>query len=148
MKYSINTERMYITEGASYMNECTWAEGSIAPLWSRVVCRPPEVNFLHFLLFLRNQWMEFDKTRQEARSQRYLPSLCFPGRQKNKDGRPGLWLADTFSTYLQPLYGMWWHLIGSKYSTSSTKIVFWGRSKNKDGRLGLRLAQTPPAAAE
>ena len=33
----------------------------------------------HFLLLLWNCWIEFNKTWQEARSQRPLPSLCFFG---------------------------------------------------------------------
>ena len=37
-----------------------------------------------------------NKTWQEARSQRPLPSLCFSGRSEKQDGRPGLWLAETF----------------------------------------------------
>ena len=37
------------------------------------------VNFSHFQLLLWNRWTEFNKTWQEARSQRPLPSLCFFG---------------------------------------------------------------------
>ena len=33
----------------------------------------------HFRLLLWNRWTEFNKTWQEARSQRPLPSLCFSG---------------------------------------------------------------------
>ena len=43
----------------------------------------------HFLLFLWNRWTEFNKTWQEARSQCFLPSLCFSGRWVNKNFRPG-----------------------------------------------------------
>ena len=72
--------------------------------------------------------MEFNKTWQEARSQRPLPSLCFSGRSEKQDSRPGLWLADIFSTSsLKPLNGIQWHLIGNKISTSSTKFLFFGR---------------------
>ena len=52
----------------------------------------------HFQLLLWNCWTEFNKTWQEARSQHPLPSLCFSGRSEKQDGRPGLWLAETFST--------------------------------------------------
>ena len=52
----------------------------------------------HFRLLLWNRWTEFNETWQEARSQRPLPSLCFSGRSEKQDGRPGLWLAETFST--------------------------------------------------
>ena len=79
----------------------------------------------HFRLLLWNRWTEFNETWQEARSQRPLPSLCFWGRSEKQDGRPGLWLAETFSTSpLKPLNGIQGNLTGSKISTSSTKFVF------------------------
>ena len=85
------------------------------------------VNFSHFRLLLWNRWTEFDETLQDGRSQRPLPSLCFSGRSEKQDGRPGLWLAETFSTSpLKPLIGIQRNLIGSKISTSSTKFVFFG----------------------
>ena len=81
----------------------------------------------HFRLLLWNRWMEFSETWQEARSQRPLPSLCFSGRSEKQNGRPGLWLAETFSTSpLKPLNRIWRNLIGSKISTPSTKFVFFG----------------------
>ena len=81
----------------------------------------------HFRLLLWNRWTEFNETWQEARSQRPLPSLCFSGRSEKQDGRPGLWLAETFSTSpLKRLNGIWWNLTGSKILTSSTKFVFFG----------------------
>ena len=80
----------------------------------------------HFRLLLWNRWTEFNKTWQEARSQRPLPSLCFSGRSEKQDGRPGLWLAETFSTSpLKPLNRIQRNLTGSKISTSSTKFVFF-----------------------
>ena len=82
----------------------------------------------HFRLLLWNRWMEFNETRQEARSQCPLPSLCFSGKSEKQDGRPGLWLAETFSTSpLKPLIGIQRNLTGSKTSTSSTKFVFFGQ---------------------
>ena len=85
------------------------------------------VNFSHFRLLLWNHWTEFDETLQEGRSQRPLPSLCFSGRSEKQDGRPGLWLAETFSSSpLKPLNGIHRNLTGSKISTSSTKFVFFG----------------------
>ena len=82
----------------------------------------------HFRLLLWNRWTEFNETCQEARSQRPLPSLCFSGRSEKQDGRPGLWLAETFSTSpLKPLIGIQRNLTGSKISTSSTTFVFFGR---------------------
>ena len=92
-----------------------------------VVRRPSVVNFSHFRLLLWNRWTEFNETWQEARSQRPLPSLCFSGRSEKQYGRPGLWLAETFSTSpLKPLNGIQWNLTGSKISMSSTKFVFFG----------------------
>ena len=80
----------------------------------------------HFRLLLWNRWMEFNETWQEARSQRLLPSLCFLGWSEKQDGRPGLWLAETFSTSsLKPLNGIQRNLTGSKISMSSTKFVFF-----------------------
>ena len=89
--------------------------------------RPSVVNFSHFQLLLWNHRTEFNETWQEARSQRPLPSLCFWGRLEKQDGRPGLWLAEAFSTSpLKPLNGIQRNLTGSKISTSSTKFVFFG----------------------
>ena len=80
----------------------------------------------HFRL-LWNCWSIFNTTWQEARSQRPLPSLCFSGRSEKQDGRPGLWLDETFSTSpLKALNGIQRNLTGSKISTSSTKFVFFG----------------------
>ena len=81
----------------------------------------------HFRLLWRNRWTEFNETLQEARSQHPLPSLCFSGRSEKQDGRPGLWLAETFSTSpLKPLNWIQRNLTGSKISTPSTKFVFFG----------------------
>ena len=80
----------------------------------------------HFRL-LWNCWTEFNETWQEERYQRPLPSLCFSGRSEKQDGRPGLWLAETFSTSLRkPLNRIQWNLTESKISRSSTKFVFFG----------------------
>ena len=94
-----------------------------------IMCCPSSVvvNFSHFRLLLWNRWTEFDETLQEGRSQRPLPSLCFSGRSEKQDGRPGHWLAETFSTSsLKPLIRIQRNLTGSKTSTSSTKFVFLG----------------------
>ena len=85
------------------------------------------VNFSHFQLLLWNRWTEFKETWQEARSQCPLPILCFWGRSEKQDGRPGLWLAETFSTSpLKPLNRIQRNLMGSKISMTSTKFVFFG----------------------
>ena len=90
-------------------------------------------NWLRHFRLLWNRRREFNETWQEARSQRPLPSLCFSGRSEKQDGRPGLWLAETFSTSpLKPLNRIQRNLTGSKISTSSTKFVFFGPiGKNK-----------------
>ena len=81
----------------------------------------------HFRLLLWSRWTEFNETWQEARSQRPLPSLCFSGQSEKQDGRPDLWLAETFLTSpLKPLNGIKRNLTGSKISMSSTKFVFFG----------------------
>ena len=67
-----------------------------------------------------------------------LYQVCvFSGRSEKQDGRPGLWLAETFSTSpLKPLNGIQRNLTGSKISTSSTKFVFLGSiGKNKMATL-------------
>ena len=81
----------------------------------------------HFRLLLWNRWTESNETWQEARSQSPLPSLCFSGRSKKQDGRPGLWLAETFSTSpLKPRNRIQRNLTGSKISQPSTKFVLFG----------------------
>ena len=46
-------------------------------------------DWLRHFRHLWNSWMELNKTWQEARPQRPLPSLCFSGRSEKQDGRPG-----------------------------------------------------------
>ena len=79
----------------------------------------------HFRLLLWNHWTKFNETWQEARSQCPLQSLCFLGRLEKQDGRPGLWLAETFSTSLKLLNGIQRNLARSKISMSSTKFAFF-----------------------
>ena len=103
----------------------------------------------HFDLLLWNRWREFNETWQEARSQRPLPSLCFLGWSEKQDGRPGLWLAETFSTSpLKPPNGIQRNLTGRKILTSSTKFVFFrADQKNKMAALTsdcLRHFSTSP----
>ena len=97
----------------------------------------------HFRLLLWNRLTEFNKTWQEARSQCPLQSLCFSGRSEKQDGRPGLWLAETFWTSpLKPLNGIRQNLTGSKMSSSSIKFVFFGSIGKTIWPPGLWLAET------
>ena len=97
----------------------------------------------HFRLLLWNRWMEFYETWQEARYQCLLPSL-FSGRSEEQDGRPGLWLAESFSTSpLKPLNGIQQNLTGSNISTSSIpSLCFLGWWEKQDGRTGVWLDET------
>ena len=79
----------------------------------------------HFRLLLWNRKTVFNKTWQEARSQCPLQSLCFSGWSEKQDGRPGLWLAETFSISLKPLNRICRNLTWSKILMSSTKFVFF-----------------------
>ena len=54
--------------------------------------------YWHFRLLLWKRSTEFNETWQEARPLRPLPSLRFSGQLVKQDDRPGLWLAETFST--------------------------------------------------
>ena len=70
----------------------------------------------------------FDETWQEARYQRPLQSLCFSGRSEKQNGRPGLWLAETFST--SPLNGIQQNLTGNKICQRHlSSLCFSGRSE-------------------
>ena len=89
----------------------------------------PTICHRFFIIFFDalTRWKEFNETWQKARSQRPLPNLRFSGRSEKEDGRPGLWLAETFSTSPQkPLKGIQRNLTESKISTSSTKFAFFG----------------------
>ena len=98
----------------------------------------------YFRLLLWNHCTELYEIWQEARFQHHLPNLCFSGQSEKQDGRPGLWLAETFFTSsLKPLNGIQQNLAGSEISTPFTKFVFFGLIKKKqDGRPGLWLAET------
>ena len=56
----------------------------------------PLIDWNIFRLLLRNRWMDFDETWQDASHQRPLSSLCFSCRSEIQDGRPRPWLAETF----------------------------------------------------
>ena len=82
----------------------------------------------NFRLLLWKRWTELHETWREARYQCHLHRLCFffPGRSEILEGRPGLWLFETFSTFpLQPLNGIRRNLTGSKIARPFTKFVFF-----------------------
>ena len=69
--------------------------------------------------------------------------FVFFGLIRKKDGRPSLWLAETFSTSpLKALNGIQLNLTGSKISTSSRKFLFFRPIVKQDGRPGLLFAET------
>ena len=74
--------------------------------------------------------------------------LFFRPIGKKQNGRPGLWLAETFSTSpLKPLKGIRRNLIGSKISTPFTKFVFvrWiGKTKWPPGLWFVETFSTFP----
>ena len=75
---------------------------------------------------LWNCWKEFNETWQESISQRPLPSLRFSGWSEKQNGRPDLWLTETFQTSpLQPLNGIQRNLKGSITSSSKFVCVFF-----------------------
>ena len=81
----------------------------------------------HFRPLLWNSWTEFNETWQEARSQHPLPSLCFSSRSEKQDGRPSLWLAETFSTSpLKTAERNSTKLDRKQDLKASTKFVFFG----------------------
>ena len=86
----------------------------------------------HFGLLLWNRWTEINETWQETRSQRPLPSLCVSGRLEKQDGRPGLWLAETFWTSpLKPLNGIQRNLTGSKILMSFYQVCVFRADRKK-----------------
>ena len=105
-------------------------------MWSRVVRRPsvrrPSVRpslTLHIFNFF-SETAEQNSTKLDRKQDlNVLYQVCgvFFGQSEKQDGRPGLWLAETFSTSsLKPLNGIQRNLTGNKISTSSTKFVFFG----------------------
>ena len=98
----------------------------------------------HIRLLLLNRWTEFNETWQEARSQSPLPSLCFSGRSEKQDGRPGLWLAETFSTSSLKTAEPNSKKLDRKQDLKALYqvCVILADQKKQDGRPGLWLAET------
>ena len=81
----------------------------------------------HFRLLLWNRWKGIQRNLTGSKISTPSTKFVFSGRSEKQDGRPGLWLAETFSTSpLKPLNGIQRNLTGSKISTPSTKFVFFG----------------------
>ena len=91
----------------------------------------------HFRLLLWKRWTEFNETWEEARSQRPSPSLCFSGRSEKHHGRPGLWMAEKFST--SPLNGIQRIWQEGKSQCPLPSLCFPGRTENKNCRIGWFL---------
>ena len=86
----------------------------------------PSLTFHIFDFF--SETAEQNSTKLDRKQElNILYQVCvFSGRSEKQDGRPGLWLAETFSTsLLKPLKGIQQNLTGSKISMSSTKFVFF-----------------------
>ena len=70
---------------------------------------------------------ERNSTKLDSKISTSSTKFSFSGRSEKQDGRPGLWLAETFSTSpLKPLNGIQRNLTGSKISTCSNDFVFFG----------------------
>ena len=66
-------------------------------------------------------WRNFIGSKNTTSSSKFV----FLGRSENRDGHPGLWLAETFSaSSFKPLNGIWKNLTGNKILTASTKSVY------------------------
>ena len=120
-------------------------KGSRAFLWPCVsVVRPSIVNFSHFRLLLWNPEQNSMKPdRKQYQCPVYQVCVFFSSQLEEQDGRPGLRLAETFSTFpLKPLNGIQRNLTRSKISMSSTTFVLFNPIEKQDGHPGLSLAET------
>ena len=80
----------------------------------------------HFQLLLLKPLNGIQRNLTGSKISTSFTKCVFFGRSEKQDGRPGLWLVETLSTFpLKPLNGIWWNLTGSKISASSTKFVFF-----------------------
>ena len=116
--------------------KCTWAEGSSALLWSRVVLRPSSVrpsvivNFSHFRPHHCNRWMEFIETWLEARSQRPQPICVFRVVRKKK-------MASDWLRHFRLLHWNHWREFNETWLEARSQhhlpslFLFWPRKKNK-----------------
>ena len=80
----------------------------------------------HFRLLLCKRWTEFNKTWQEARSQRPLPSLCFSGRSEKKMAAPS---SDWLRHFRLLFFGLPWPLICWYILNFSSETTEWNSMK-------------------
>ena len=67
-----------------------------------------------------------------------LYQVCALGPIEKQDGRPSLWLAETFSTFpLKPMNGIQRNLTGSKISPFLPSLCFLGRSEKQMAALAF-----------
>ena len=96
----------------------------------------------HFQLLCRNRWTEFNKSWQEARSQRPLLSLRFLGRSEKQDGRL---VSDWLRYFRLLLWNRWLEFNETRQESRSKRplpsLCFLGRSEKQDGHPGLWLAE-------
>ena len=94
------------------------------------VVRPLSLTF-HIFNFSSEtaEWNSTKLDRKQDLNVLWVYQVCvFSGWSEKQDGRPGLWLAETFSTSpLKPQNGIQRNLTGSMISTFFTKVVFFGR---------------------
>ena len=91
-----------------------------------VVCRPLSLTF-HIFDF-SSETAGLNSTKLDRKQDlNVLYQFCVFWSLEKQDDRPGLWLAETFSTSsLKALNGIQRNLTGSKITTSSTEFVFFG----------------------
>ena len=91
----------------------------------------------HFVILIFFAWLTAWISEYEWNKPWHTATLCCLSRSEKQNGRPGLWLAETFSTSsLKLLNRIQRNLTGSKISLSTTKFVFLGADrKNKKAAL-------------
>ena len=92
---------------------------------------------------------DFSKTAERNSTKLYRKQdlnvfyqVCVFPFDREKDGYPSLWLAETFSTSLKSLNWIQRNLTGSKTPTASTKFVFFGPIGTPRWPIGLWLVET------
>ena len=106
------------------------------------VVRPWSLTF-HIFEFYSETAERNSMKLHRKRNLNVLYQVCVSGWLEKQDGRPGLWLAETFSTSpMKSQKGIQRNLIESKILMSSAKFVFFKIIGKTDGRPGLWFAET------